>query len=91
MKKIWDLVVGVIDFGKRLFTGTGNVAQSVVEGTVASVGGRKAFFALLAMAYVALCFAWLKMPTELILAGIGPLLAFIGVEGARDIVETKKS
>ena len=68
-----------------LVSGAGNAAATTVQTSIESVGGRKMFLALLTMFYVPLCFYFLKMPTELILAGVGPLLAFIGVEGARDI------
>ena len=68
-----------------LVSGAGNAAATTVQTSIESVGGRKMFLALLTMFYVPLCFYFLKMPAELILAGLGPLLAFIGVEGARDI------
>jgi hypothetical protein len=84
LQGIGKLIAWGVGLVKGAVSGVGGTAETVVVGTIATVGGRKMFLALLTMFYVPLCFYFLKMPTELILAGLGPLLAFIGVEGARD-------
>ena len=90
LKGIGGVVVWAVKKVGGLVSGAGNVAATTVETSIESVGGRKMLLALLTMVYVPLCFYFLKMPSELILASIGPLLAFIGVEGVRDIRASTK-
>ena len=85
LKGIGTVIGWIAGRVKGLVSGVGAAAATMTQVSIDSVGGRKMFLALLTMFYVPLCFYFLKMPTELILAGVGPLLAFIGVEGARDI------
>ncbi len=90
MKKVWQIVSGGIKLVKDFVAGLGLTAQATVQGSIEAVGGRKVWVGLLTMVYVPVCFAVLKMPTELIIASLVPITGFVAVEGVRDVVETKK-